>query len=101
MTKKQFRMLRGLIGLSQAKLAKEMGVTLRTVARWELGEFPIPRVAELALRNLFRESLKETIPWEQIKKDMGISIKAKNTEAGNLIGGRPPTLARKNRGDSD
>jgi DNA-binding transcriptional regulator YiaG len=70
MTKREFRKLRGLIALSQARLAKELGVTLRTVARWERGEFPIPRVAELALRNLFRESLKETIPWEKIKKDM-------------------------------
>ena len=70
MTKKEFRMLRGLIRLSQTKLAEELGVTLRTVARWERGEYPIPRVAELALRNLFRESLKETIPWEKIKKDM-------------------------------
>jgi DNA-binding transcriptional regulator YiaG len=70
MTRREFRTLRGLIELSQAKLAKELGVTLRTVARWERGEFPIPRVAELALRNLFRESLKETVPWEKIKKDM-------------------------------
>jgi DNA-binding XRE family transcriptional regulator len=70
MTKKEFKMLRGLLDLSQTKLAKELGVTLRTVARWERGEFPIPRVAELALRNLFRESLKETIPWEKIKKDL-------------------------------
>jgi transcriptional regulator with XRE-family HTH domain len=69
MTRKEFRTLRGLIKLSQAKLAKELGVTLRTVARWERGEFPIPRVTELAMRNLFRESLKETIPWEQIKRD--------------------------------
>ena len=77
MTKKEFRTLRGLIGLSQTKLAKELGVTLRTVARWERGEFPIPRVAELALRNLFRESLKETVPWEKIKKDLGLTIRLK------------------------
>lgn len=70
MTRREFRTLRGLMELSQAKLAKELGVTLRTVARWEHGEFPIPRVAELAFRNLFRESLKETIPWEKLKKDM-------------------------------
>jgi DNA-binding transcriptional regulator YiaG len=68
MTKKEFRTLRGLIKLSQANLAKELGVTLRTVARWERGEFPIPRVAELALRNLFRESLKETIPGKKSRK---------------------------------
>jgi transcriptional regulator with XRE-family HTH domain len=70
MTRKEFRKFRGSIGLSQAKLAKELGVTLRTIARWERGEFLIPRVAELALRNLFRASLKETIPWEKIKQDL-------------------------------
>jgi DNA-binding transcriptional regulator YiaG len=70
MTKKEFRAVRGKLELSQTELAIELGVTLRTVARWERGEFPIPRVTELALRNLFRESLKETTPWEKIKKDM-------------------------------
>ncbi len=70
MTKKEFKAIRGRIEFSQARLAKELGVTLRTVARWERGEFPIPRVAELALRNLVRESLTETIPWEKLKKDM-------------------------------
>jgi len=70
MTRKEFKQLRQLIGLSQAKLAKEMGVTIRTITRWERGEFPIPRIAELALRSLFRETLKETVPWEKIKKDL-------------------------------
>lgn len=70
MTRKEFKLLRGLIGLSQARLAKELGVTIRTITRWERGEFPIPRIAELALRNLFRESIKETVPWEKIKKDL-------------------------------
>ena len=32
------------------KLAKEMGVTVRTVTRWETGQFRIPKMAELALR---------------------------------------------------
>jgi len=77
MTKKEFKLLRGLIGLSQWKLAKEMGVTIRTITRWERGEFPIPRVAELALRNLFRETLKETVPWEKIQKDLGLTIRPK------------------------
>jgi DNA-binding XRE family transcriptional regulator len=75
MTKKEFKQLRHLISLSQGKLAKEMGVTSRTITRWERGEFPIPRIAELALRNLFRETLKETVPWEKIKKDLELVTK--------------------------
>jgi transcriptional regulator with XRE-family HTH domain len=77
MTKKEFKLLRGLIGVSQGKLAKEMGVTIRTITRWERGEFPIPRVAELALRDLFRATLKETVPWEKIKKDLEIESRRK------------------------
>ena len=59
MTKRQFRKLRNSIGLSQTKLAREMGVTLRTVSRWETGEFPIPRIAELALKTVVMEAKKK------------------------------------------
>jgi hypothetical protein len=64
-----------------------MGVHLRTVTRWEIGEIAVPRVAELALRYIAehakkedaadlkqaRASLKEakekgTVAWEKIKK---------------------------------
>jgi transcriptional regulator with XRE-family HTH domain len=77
MTRREFKLLRGLIGLSQGRLAKELGVTIRTITRWERGEFPIPRIAELALRNLFRESRKETVPWEKIKKELGLKGRPK------------------------
>jgi len=59
MTKRQFRKLRNSIGLSQTKLAQEMGVTLRTVSRWETGEFPIPKIAELALKTVVIEAEKK------------------------------------------
>jgi len=59
MTKRQFRNLRKSIGLSQTKLAQEMGVTLRTITRWETGEFPIPRIAELALKTVVMEAKKK------------------------------------------
>ncbi len=59
MTKRQFRKLRNSIGLSQTKLAQEMGVTLRTVSRWETGEFPIPKIAELALKTVVMEAKKK------------------------------------------
>jgi len=56
MTIRKFRELRQDIGYSQAKLAKEMGVTIRTVSRWEHGDFPIPKVAELALKTIVSEA---------------------------------------------
>jgi DNA-binding XRE family transcriptional regulator len=49
-TKDEFKELRAKAGHTQATLAKEMGVHLRTVTRWEIGEVIIPRVVELAIR---------------------------------------------------
>jgi len=48
-TKDEFKKLRKRAGNTQASIAKEMGVHIRTVTRWEIGEVVIPRVAELAL----------------------------------------------------
>jgi DNA-binding XRE family transcriptional regulator len=88
-TKDEFKMLREATGHTQASLANAMGVHLRTVWRWELGETIIPKVVELALRYVAerserardavdlkqaRVSLREakkkgTVPWEKIKRD--------------------------------
>jgi hypothetical protein len=66
-----------------------MGVHLRTVWRWELGETIIPKVVELALRYVVEHSeaardaadlrqaktaireakIKGTVSWEKVKKD--------------------------------
>jgi DNA-binding transcriptional regulator YiaG len=48
-TPEEFRKLRQSVG-SQAKVAKELDVTIRTLTRWETGEIAIPKMAELALR---------------------------------------------------
>jgi len=48
-TKDEFKRLRKSAGHTQASIAKEMGVHLRTVTRWEIGEVVVPRVVELAL----------------------------------------------------
>ena len=88
-TKDEFKKLRETARHTQASLAGAMGVHLRTVWRWELGETIIPKVVELALRYVAehsetardaadlkqaKASLKEakkkgTAPWEKIKKD--------------------------------
>jgi DNA-binding XRE family transcriptional regulator len=53
---REFKKMRQSIGYSQAKLAKEMDVTIRSITRWETGEFPIPKLAELALRFLVQQA---------------------------------------------
>jgi DNA-binding XRE family transcriptional regulator len=58
-TKDEFKELRTKAGHTQATLAKEMGVHLRTVTRWEIGEVIVPRVVELALRYIAEHAQKK------------------------------------------
>ena len=50
MRKDEFRKLRESAGYTQVELAKALGVYVRSISRWETGEFPVPKMAELALR---------------------------------------------------
>jgi DNA-binding XRE family transcriptional regulator len=50
MRKDEFKKLRESVGYTQVELAKEFGVYVRSISRWETGKFPVPRMAELALR---------------------------------------------------
>ena len=61
-TKDEFKKLREIAGHTQASLAIAMGVHLRTVWRWELGETIIPKVVELALRYIAEHKKKSPIP---------------------------------------
>ena len=38
------------IQYTQQRLSKEIDVSTRGISRWERGETPIPKIAELALR---------------------------------------------------
>jgi transcriptional regulator with XRE-family HTH domain len=49
-TGNEFRKLRKSGGYSQSQLAREIDVTIRSLTRWETGETPIPKIAELALK---------------------------------------------------
>lgn len=59
MSPKQFRDLREAMGLSQERLSKLIDVSARGVRRWENGEVPIPKIAELALRYLAEKEKRE------------------------------------------
>jgi len=58
-TKGEFKKLRTKAGHTQASLSKEMGVHLRTVTRWEIGEIVIPKVVELAIRYIAERPKKK------------------------------------------
>ena len=59
MTKDEFKKLRKRAGHTQASIAKEMGVHIRTVTRWEIGEIVIPKVVELAIRYIADKAKKK------------------------------------------
>jgi transcriptional regulator with XRE-family HTH domain len=50
MDKKTFRHKRERLRLTQDELAKKLGKTRVTIARYELGGTPIPKAVEMALR---------------------------------------------------
>ena len=56
----EFLEARRALGLSQAALARALGVTIRTIGRWEHGARRIPGPAVLLLRRLL-----ESIPSEK------------------------------------
>ena len=58
-TKDEFKKFRESIGYTQARLSKEMDVTIRTITRWENGEVRIPRVVEIAIRAIVRDAKKK------------------------------------------
>ena len=55
MTAAQLKTERERLGLTQAVLAERLGVTARTIQRWEAG-YPIPTAITLAIRQLERRS---------------------------------------------
>jgi len=57
MTAQEFRSQRHTLGHSQSSLAKAMGMTKRTILRWEGGYIPIPIIAEILI-NLLPERSK-------------------------------------------
>jgi len=50
MDKDQFRRKRKRLRLTQEELAKRLGKSRPTIARYESGEFPVPKTVELAFR---------------------------------------------------
>jgi len=58
-TKGEFKELRKSIGYSQARLSKEMDVTIRTITRWENGEVRISRVVEIAIGAIVKGAKKK------------------------------------------
>jgi DNA-binding transcriptional regulator YiaG len=70
LTGKEFRFLRSELLLSQAGLAKLLGVKELTIGRWEREESEIPAIAEAAVRAMFQQSLKEGFQFRKLLEEM-------------------------------
>lgn len=55
MAPEELKRKREMLGLTQAELAKRLGIAKLTVLRYENGQTPIPRIVELALKEIERE----------------------------------------------
>ena len=55
MTPDELKRIRKRLRLTQAELAKELGVTRVSVARWEVGIYAVPEMAARLLEHLVRE----------------------------------------------
>jgi len=64
-TRNRIRELRGLRGLTQSAVAGEMGVTPRTVIRWERGESAISDIQKVRLAQLLRVSVPWMMGWPE------------------------------------
>lgn len=56
MTPEEFRSIRRTLDETQTTLARRLGVTLRTVQRWEAGAYKVPPMAAQLLERLEREA---------------------------------------------
>jgi len=55
LTRREFREIRLLLNLTQADLAKRLGITRNTIVRWECALLPLPRIAGWAIKGLLAE----------------------------------------------
>jgi DNA-binding transcriptional regulator YiaG len=56
---KELQRIRKQLAVTQTLLAKQLGVTANTVARWERDEMPIPKIAEVALKYIVEKHRTE------------------------------------------
>ena len=75
LTGKELRFLRVELLLSQAALARLLGVKELTVARWERGRTRIPAAVDAAVRALYLEKFDEKAKFSELLQALGAQTK--------------------------
>jgi len=68
LSNKEFRFLRIELDLTQKELAEKFGCDVQTIANYEKGKSAIPKLEDLALRELYKEGLFRKIINEMRSK---------------------------------
>jgi transcriptional regulator with XRE-family HTH domain len=58
MTGKEFKIKRVTFDMTQADIAKELGLNSNTVSRYETGGLPVPKVVELSMEALEKRHIE-------------------------------------------
>ena len=58
MTANQFKRFRTKLWKNQREAAQALGVSQPTVTRWETGENPVPRMAQILIRKYINEAME-------------------------------------------
>jgi len=59
MTGKEFKIKRVTFDMTQADIAKELGLNSNTVSRYETGGLPVPKVVELSMEALEKRHIED------------------------------------------
>ena len=68
MTSKELSQIRGGLGLTQDKMAKRLGMSLRMYRYYEVEDAPIPVVLEIAAKNLYGSGTLTPYDFERMSK---------------------------------
>jgi len=65
-----FRVAKARLNKSNAEMADLLGVHCNTTSRWARGDYPIPKIAALAIEKLLEEKEQRDI-YEALQKSEG------------------------------
>jgi len=70
----EIKFIRRVMDLTQSELARRIGATSQTVARWEKGQTEMPGAADLMLRVSFLVSLMDAEQFAAMVKDLPLAL---------------------------